>query len=92
MAAVADQVKEHVQDALVRGFAQADVRLAIIPASGNVAGYVVWPGFDNLDEKERLDRVWSVLKRELSKADQDKLSAIFAMTPDEFERTQDEEE
>ena len=85
-----DQTKDHARDALVKSFNQAVVRLTSIPASGGVGGFIVWDGFDDLDEKERQDRIWAVLRSELTPAEQMELSAIFALTSQEFQRTQEE--
>jgi hypothetical protein len=83
------EVEDRVAEVIEKNFPDGRSHLAVIPMSGRVGGYVVLEGFDDLDQKERQDKLWSVLRHALKPEEQLGVTMIFTLTPHEFEVTQD---
>jgi acid stress-induced BolA-like protein IbaG/YrbA len=48
-----------------------------------VSGYVVSSEFAGMEDADRQDRVWDVLEKNLSPAEQSRILSVLAYTPDE---------
>ena len=52
--------------------------------SGKIGGVLVWDAFRDLEQVERQEKVWSVLRASLSKDEQLSISLLITLTPDEL--------
>ena len=72
-------------------FPGVDVHLeSLVP--GRIGGYLIWEGFDGVHFRERQKRIWKVLRQHLSVNEQERITAILALTPNEnntFQRAKD---
>jgi len=50
-----------------------------------VGGFLIWNGFEGLEQIDRQRKVSAVLKQKLSVAERQHVSALLTMTPDEME-------
>ena len=65
-------------------FDAADVQLMPTPYMGKVAGFLVWSGFEGLEQIKRQNRLWKVLRKKLTPEELLKVSAILTFTPEEW--------
>ncbi len=49
-----------------------------------VGGFLIWDGFSGLEQIERQNRVWNVLKQRLNQEDQRRITAVLTFTPAEW--------
>jgi len=50
-----------------------------------VGGFLIWDGFSGLEQIERQNRLWGVLRERLSRDDQLRITAILTATPAEWD-------
>jgi acid stress-induced BolA-like protein IbaG/YrbA len=58
-----------------------DARVSLDQPGERVSGMMVWKGFEGLEQLDRQDRVWKVLRAKLSRDEQLRIAAILTMTP-----------
>lgn len=76
-------IREKVTDALKGSFPSVkDIRLNESP-SGQLFGFMVAGEFENLPDRKRQQMLWGALAQKLSQAEQTKITAIMAFSPDE---------
>jgi hypothetical protein len=89
---IADSAIDRVSEVILSALPGADPHLARLPNGGAVSGFVLWEGFDELDQVDRQQKLWGAIRSGLSEEEQDSVSAIFTLTPMEFELTNDEDD
>jgi acid stress-induced BolA-like protein IbaG/YrbA len=52
--------------------------------SGRISGFLIWSGFEALEQIERQRQLWRVLRAHLDAGDQLKVVAILTLTPEEM--------
>ncbi|MFB3894146.1 MAG: hypothetical protein ACE15C_19250 [Phycisphaerae bacterium] len=52
--------------------------------SGKIGGVLVWKQFEGLDQVDRQEKVWNLLRQHLSMDEQSRLSLMITLTPDEL--------
>jgi hypothetical protein len=79
-----EPILDKVRGVLSAEFSGADVRLEPVQGNGRVWGFLIWPGWEGLDQIDRVGRVWDVLRSRLTPDEVRQVSAILTMTPDEY--------
>jgi len=51
---------------------------------GGIGGVLVWDGFSSMEQVERQRRIWEVLRARLTVEEQQSLSLMITLTPDEL--------
>ena len=75
---------QQIRQVLAGTFPGAEIDLEQAYPAEKVGGFVVWKGFLSSDHTERQRQIWKALRAGLSREDQLRITAIFAMTPDEM--------
>lgn len=78
-----------VHDALDRRFSGAKIHVSRFSEGDRLNGYIIWSGFDEVEQLDRQRRVYAALREELQ-ADAAKISIILAYSPDEWEAMHEE--
>lgn len=78
------ELQGKVEQLLTENFAGAQTELETLPDLEKVSGFLIWPGFEGLDQLERQRRLWELLRRRLGRAEQRNVSALLTVTPDEL--------
>jgi len=79
-----DQFVRRVKTLLNDEFHDADALKFEVSEDGEkVSGYVVSREFAGMEDADRQDRVWDVLEKNLSPAEQSRILSVLAYTPDE---------
>jgi acid stress-induced BolA-like protein IbaG/YrbA len=73
-----------LRELLAGEFRGAEIELEPAPPAQKVAGFLVWSGFQGMEQLKRQDRLWRVLKKGLSKNEQLQITAILTVTPEEW--------
>ena len=76
---------QRLRDLFARHFPGGQLVAEAPRAGGRIAAYLIWDGFDALEQSDRQRRVWAVARAELSPEDQMRLMAILTVTADELE-------
>ena len=77
-----EELIKRLRQLLERVFPGATVELEVA-APEKVGGFLIWNGFDQVDQVERQRRLWTAIRDELSREDQLRITAILTLTPDE---------
>jgi acid stress-induced BolA-like protein IbaG/YrbA len=64
-------------------FPDAKVKIDRSKPADKFGGLVVWKGFEGADQVARQERLWKILRDQLSRDEQLKITAILTMTPAE---------
>lgn len=60
-------------------------------ASGTrFGGFLIWDGFEGKEQIDRQTQVWDILRHELAREEQRRISALFTITPDEAAAMQED--
>ncbi|MBM3957740.1 MAG: hypothetical protein FJ313_06770 [Gemmatimonadetes bacterium] len=71
---------------LVDGFPGAEVRdLGRPPEGSRIGGVLLWKRFEGLDQIDRQQAVWRLLRARLTPEEQQEIGLIMTLTPHEFE-------
>lgn len=74
---------EKVEASLKARFAGASVELDPPVPGERIGGFLIWDGFDGVEQIERQRQVWKELRDKLDASEQQDVSAILTLTPDE---------
>jgi acid stress-induced BolA-like protein IbaG/YrbA len=77
-------IEEQIREILNRELPGATVLIERDPDSGKVGGRVVWEGFAGYNSRQRHDRVFGLLGRQITTAEARDISFIFTYTPAEY--------
>jgi hypothetical protein len=64
-------------------FPNAVVELEQASPAEKVGGFLIWRGFEGMEQIERQQRLSDVIRSNLSRDDQIRITAILTVTPDE---------
>jgi hypothetical protein len=64
-------------------FPGAKVSLDQAKPAEKVGGMIVWDGFEGMEQVDRQNRLWKVLRANLSRDEQLMITAILTMSPSE---------
>ena len=78
------EIKERVREIIEESFTGCQLELDIDSWSRKVSGFLIWSGFEGLDQMDRQDKLWDVLKKRLGD-EAARVSTIFTHTPNEYE-------
>lgn len=82
-------LNEKLTAVLQAEFDGAEVQWDPASPAGKVVGFLVWSGFQGIEHIKRQNRLWKVLRKNLSPQEQLKISAILAFTPEEWTVSQE---
>lgn len=77
------EIIEKVKASLQERFPGADMAVESSPYSEKVSGYLVWNGFEDLEQIDRQDLVISWLRQQLG-AEARRVSVILTYSPNEY--------
>ena len=69
---------------LKQNFPGAEIELERARPAPRVGGFLIWDGFERMDQTKRQTHVWQVLRESLSAEDQGRITAILTVTPAEI--------
>ena len=72
-----------VRGILAEEFAGADIQIEPVHGNGRVWGFVIWKDWEGVDPLDRVGRVRKVLHSRLTDEEEQQVSAILPMTPEE---------
>lgn len=75
---------DKVASLLSREFPASSPQLEPVRDNGRLWGVLVWDQFEGIDQINRQERLWSVLREHLSPDELHGVSAILTMTPNEI--------
>ena len=78
-------IEQQIKEILERELPSAHAEIERDSDSEKIGGRVIWEGFAGFTSLRRQDRIFKLIRRQLSKADEQKISFIFTYTPDEYE-------
>lgn len=78
-----EQLNRKLGRLLRQHFTNAEVELESLGA-GRISGFLIWDGFDGLEQIKRQRQVWKVLRSELTVPEQQKVAAVLTLTPQEM--------
>lgn len=81
-------IEQQIKEILERELLDAKVYIEYDTDSGKVGGRVIWNGFHGYNSLRRQNRIFSLLRRQLSTSDAQNISFIFTYTPAEYEQLQ----
>lgn len=74
---------DKIKGILQAGFPNAVVELEQAVPSTKVAGLLICPDFEGVEQIERQDLLWNVLSKNLTRPEQLQITAILTLTPEE---------
>ena len=77
------EIIEKVKALLQERFLGAEVDIEPLPYSERVSGYLIWNGFEDLEQVDRQDLVISWLRQQLG-AEARRVSVILTYSPNEY--------
>jgi len=83
MATVAEPLPRKLKRVLAERFPRARIVLERTTPLNKYSGIITWDGFDGLDQVDRQTALWKVLRANLDKDEQLKITAILTMTSSE---------
>jgi hypothetical protein len=86
-----ESLQERVEIVLEREFPKSEIDLEP-REGGKVGGFLVWRGFESVEQIDRQHKLWEVLRKHISEEDRLAITAIFAITPLEQEVMREEQE
>ena len=79
-------IEQQIEEILKRELPGAQVDIERDADTGMVGGHVIWAGFTGYKSLRRQNRIFSLLRRQLSTADAMNISFIFTYTPEEYDQ------
>jgi hypothetical protein len=74
--------KRRLEEILKAEFKDATIELEK-PGHGRISGFLIWTGFQGVEQIERQERLWGFLEKTLDADELLQISAILTLTPDE---------
>ena len=78
-----EELMNRLRNLLEAEFPEAKVELEQASPAEKVGGFLIWSGFDGMEQIERQQRLADVIRSKLSRDDQIRITAILTVTPDE---------
>ncbi|MCK4515194.1 MAG: hypothetical protein KAU31_08050 [Spirochaetaceae bacterium] len=78
-----EELMNQLRTLLLAEFPDAEVVLEQASPTEKVGGFLIWSGFDGMEQIDRQQRLAAVIRSKLSRADQLRITAILTVTPDE---------
>ena len=85
-----EKLIKRLKTLLRRNFKGAEVTLEQASPDSKVGGYLIWDGFQEMDQLERQHQMWEVFRAHLSPEERQKLTAILTLTPEEMAVAQED--
>jgi acid stress-induced BolA-like protein IbaG/YrbA len=76
--------EKKIKDILLELFAEPELQLETEP-DGRVSGFIISDKFVDMDHLARQRKIWSLLRKKLTKTEQMKILGFVAFTPAEHE-------
>lgn len=68
---------------LAQEFQGSEPELEIAAPAAKVGGFLIWSGFEGVEQIDRQTQLWDVLRSKLTRPEQLRITAILTLTPDE---------
>jgi|GEM_PF-2587519 len=81
-------IEQQIKAILERDLPEARAEIARDADTDKVGGRVIWKGFAGYNSLRRQNRIFALLRRQLSIAEAKDISFIFTYTPEEYEQMQ----
>jgi acid stress-induced BolA-like protein IbaG/YrbA len=81
-------IEQQIQEILTRELPNAQVEVERDADTGKVGGRIIWEGFAGYNSLRRQNRIFGLLRRQLSTAQARDISFIFTYTPAEYKQLQ----
>lgn len=78
-----EELINRLNSLLLAEFPDAEVVLEQASPAEKVGGFLIWSGFDGMEQIDRQQRLSDVIRSKLPREDQLRITAIFTVTPDE---------
>ena len=79
-------IEQQIKTILERELPEAQVEVERDADSEKVGGRIIWKGFAGYNSLKRQNRIFGLLRRQLSPSEAREISFIFTYTPDEYEQ------
>lgn len=73
-----------IKQILEKDLPEAKIEISRDPDSEKVGGRVIWEGFQGYNARQRQDRVFRLLRRQITMTQAKDISYIFTYTPNEY--------
>ena len=84
------EIVERIRDAIEQGLPGAVIDdMDEAGVGGRIGGAVIWSGFSGVEQIQRQEKLWEVLRGALSREEQLQISLIITLTPDELAAIRD---
>ncbi len=80
------ELEQKIKEILERGFIGAQVEAERDIDSEKIGGRIVWKGFTGNNSLRRQNRIHTLLRKDLSRAEMNEISILFTYTPEELEQ------
>ena len=78
-----EELINRLSSLLLEEFPKAEVVLEQASPAEKVGGFLIWSGFDGMEQIDRQQRLSGVIRSKLPREDQLRITAILTVTPDE---------
>ena len=78
------EIQEKVRKIIEESFPGCQLEIDLDSSSQRVTGFLIWSGFEDIDQMDRQNKLWDVLKKRLGD-EATRILAIFTHTPNEYE-------
>ncbi len=78
-----EELIKRLRKLLEAQFPEAKAELEQAFPAEKVGGFLIWRGFDGMEQIDRQQRLSDVIRSELPREDQLRITAILTVTPDE---------
>jgi len=77
------QLIDKLQTVLRADFPGASAELEIVPPAKKIGGFLIWAGFEGIEQIDRQRQLARVLRKRLSSEDASRVTTILTLTPAE---------
>ena len=78
-----EEIIDKVEQVLKRAFRGATTELELVRPGGKIGGFLIWSGFEGVEQIDRQRELARVIHEKLRAEDLSRLTTILTMTPEE---------
>ncbi len=78
-----EELIDRLRNLLEAEFPGAEVELEAASPTDKLGGFLIWKGFEGMEQIDRQEKLANVIRSRLPHEDQLRISAILTITPDE---------
>jgi hypothetical protein len=80
-----EELEAVIRGALTEGLQGCQVQFDPYPGYGKLHGTIIWHGFGDLDQADRIHRVWDILRPKLNEDQRRSTGFLITVTPIELD-------